>query len=141
MSDPKVKEGWLRAYQKEIKTLIDAKTFSLDTPKDKEPAIPTMESHKVKIKSDVSLDNLKGRIVVRKYLQDTAMGDSWSPTAVFRSLKMFLADTARNKCRVYELDFIGAFLQAKMLEVESLFHFLKSMLTFGQSSKIIVEGL
>jgi hypothetical protein len=114
MSDPKVKEGWLRAYQKEIKTLIDAKTFSLDTPKVEEPTIPTMETHKVKIKSDVSLDNLKCRIVVRKHLQDTAMEDSWSPTAVFRSLKMFLADTARNKFRVYELDFIGVFLQANV---------------------------
>jgi len=50
MSDPKIKEGWLRAYQKEIKTLIDAKTFALDTPKEGEPVIPTMETNKVKIK-------------------------------------------------------------------------------------------
>ncbi len=44
-------------------------------------------------------------------LQDTAMEDSWSPTAPFRSLNIFLADATRNKCRVYQLDFIGAFLQ------------------------------
>ena len=73
-----------------------------------------METNKVKIKSDVSLDKLKCRIVVRGDLQDTAMEDSWSPTAPFRSLKMFLADAARNKCRVYQLDFIGAFLQANV---------------------------
>jgi hypothetical protein len=30
MSDLKVREAWLRAYQKDIKTLIDAKTFALD---------------------------------------------------------------------------------------------------------------
>jgi hypothetical protein len=42
------------------------------------------------------------------------MEDSWSPTAPFRYLKMFLADAARNKCRVYQLDFIGAFLQANV---------------------------
>jgi hypothetical protein len=64
VSDLKVKEAWLRAYQKEIKTVIDGKTFAL---------IPTMETNKVKIKSDGSLGKLKCRIVVRGDLQDTAM--------------------------------------------------------------------
>jgi hypothetical protein len=88
--------------------------FVLDTPKEGEPVIPTMDTNKVKIKSDGSLDKLKCRIVVRGDLQDTAMEDSWSPTAPFRALKMFLAGAARNKCRVYQLDFIGAFLQANV---------------------------
>jgi hypothetical protein len=65
MSDPKIKEAWLRAYQKEIQTLIDVKTFALDKPKVGEPVIPTMETSKVKIKSDGSLDILKCRIVER----------------------------------------------------------------------------
>jgi hypothetical protein len=39
--DPKVRAAWLRAYQKEIKTLIGAKTFALESPKDGEPVIPT----------------------------------------------------------------------------------------------------
>ncbi len=56
MSDLKVREAWLRAYQKEIKTLIDVKTFALDKPKDGEPMIPTRKTNKVKIKSDGSLD-------------------------------------------------------------------------------------
>jgi hypothetical protein len=94
MSDLKVREAWLRAYQKEIKTLIDAKTFALDKPKEGEPVIPTMEINKVKIKSDGSLNKLKCRFEGRGDLQDTAMGDSWSPTAPFRSLKVFLADAA-----------------------------------------------
>jgi hypothetical protein len=59
MSDPEIKEGWLKAYQKEIKTLIDAKTFALDTQKEGETVIPTMETNKVKINSDGSLDKLK----------------------------------------------------------------------------------
>ncbi len=71
-------------------------------------------NQQVKIKSNGSLDRLKCRIVVRHYLQDTAMEDSWSPTAPFRSLKMFLADAARNRCRVHHLDFVGAFLQANI---------------------------
>ncbi len=86
MSDPKVREAWLRAYQKEIKALIDVKTFALDKPKDGEPLIPTMETTKIKIKIDGSLDKLKYSIAVRGDLQDTAMEDSWSPTLPFRSL-------------------------------------------------------
>ena len=42
------------------------------------------------------------------------MGDTWSPTASLRTLKFFLGDAARHKARVKQLDFIGAFLQAKV---------------------------
>ncbi len=76
--------------------------------------IPTMETNKIKIKSDGYLDKLKCRIVVGGVFQDTAMENSWSPTAPFGSLKMFLADAARNICRVYQLDFVVAFLQANL---------------------------
>ena len=41
------------------------------------------------------------------------IGDTWSPTASMRNLKYFLADAAKHKARVHQLDFIGAFLQAK----------------------------
>ena len=37
-----------------------------------------------------------------------------SPTASARALKMFIADSARHRARTKQLDFIGAFLQAKM---------------------------
>ena len=42
------------------------------------------------------------------------VGDTWSPTASMRTLKYFLADAAKHKAIVYQLDFIGAFLQAKV---------------------------
>ncbi len=77
-----------------------------------EAVIPTMETNKVKIKSDGSLDKLKYRIVVRADLQDTGMEDSLSAIAPFRSFKMVLGDAARNRCRLHQLDFVGAFLQA-----------------------------
>jgi hypothetical protein len=48
--------------------------------------------------------------VVRGDLQDTPMRDSWSPTASFRPLKVFLADALTNRGRVHQLDFVGAFL-------------------------------
>ena len=42
------------------------------------------------------------------------VGDTWSPTASMRTLKYFLADAAKYKERVHQLDFIGAFLQANV---------------------------
>ena len=41
-------------------------------------------------------------------------GDTWSPTASMRTLKYFLADSEKNKARVHQLYFIGAFLKAKV---------------------------
>ena len=42
------------------------------------------------------------------------VGYTWSPTASIRTLKYFLADAAKLKARVHQLDFIGAFLQDKV---------------------------
>ena len=42
------------------------------------------------------------------------IGDTCSPTASMRTLKYFLADAAKHKARVQQLDFIGAFLQANV---------------------------
>ena len=70
--------------------------------------------HKVNIQSEGSLDKLKLRIVVRGDFQNKEMvGDTWSPTSSMRTLKYFLADAAKHKAIVHQLDFIGAFLQAK----------------------------
>ena len=42
------------------------------------------------------------------------VGDTWSPTASTRTLKYFLVDSSKHKARVYQLDFIVAFFQAKV---------------------------
>ena len=42
------------------------------------------------------------------------VGDTWSPTASMSTLKYFLADAAKHKAGVHQLDFIGAILQAKV---------------------------
>ena len=42
------------------------------------------------------------------------VGDTWSPTSSMRTLEYFLADTAKHKSRVHQLDFIGALLQDKV---------------------------
>jgi hypothetical protein len=115
MPDGTVHQEWLKSVKKELKTLVDAKTFVVDNLQDGEISTPVMEIFKVKVKSDGSLDKLKTRLVVRGDLQDRNLTeDKWSPTASFRSLKMFLAHASRLKVRVKQLDFVGAFLQAKM---------------------------
>ena len=74
-----------------------------------------MDVNKAKIQSDGSLEKLKFRIVVRGDLQNKELvGDNWSPTASMRTLKYFLSDATKHKSRVHQLDFIGAFLQAKV---------------------------
>ena len=74
-----------------------------------------MDVYKAKIQSDGSIDKLKLRIVVRGDLQNKEMvGDPWSPTSSMRTLKYFLADATKHKAIVCQLDFIGAFLKAKV---------------------------
>ena len=74
-----------------------------------------MDVYKAKIQSDGSLDKLNLRILVRGNLQNKEMvGCTCSRTASMRTLKYFLADEAKHKARVHILDFIGAFLQAKV---------------------------
>jgi hypothetical protein len=115
MADGIVRQEWLKALKKELKTLIDAGTFINDKLKEGEISTPVMKTFKVKVKSDGSLDKLKVRLVVRGDLQDkNIMEDKWSPTASFHSLKMFLGHASRIKACVKQLDFVGAFLKAKM---------------------------
>ena len=60
--------------------------------------------------------NFKKQIVVRGDLQNREMVDkTCSPTASVRTLKYFLADAAKNKARVHQIDFIGALLQDVVL--------------------------
>ena len=76
---------------------------------------PCMDVYKAKIQSDGGLDKLKLRIAISGYLQNKELvGDTWSPIASMRTLKLFLADTSKHNTRVHQLDFIGALLQAKL---------------------------
>ena len=70
-----------------------------------------MDVYKAKIQSEGSLEKLKLKILVIGDLQNKDLiGDIWSPTDSMRTLKYFLIDTVQKKARVYQLDFIGAFL-------------------------------
>ncbi|MGH7954550.1 MAG: reverse transcriptase domain-containing protein, partial [Gloeomargaritales cyanobacterium] len=117
LKDKNVKQAWVKASRKEFKNLVDNGTFLLEDPNPEEKVTPCMDTYRAKLKSDGSLDKLKVRIVVRGDLQkDQSAEDTWSPTASVKLLKVYLAHAARMKCRVKQLDFIGAFLQASVRE-------------------------
>ena len=42
------------------------------------------------------------------------IGYTWSPTYSMSTLKYFLEDSVKHKARVYQLGFIGSFLQGKV---------------------------
>ena len=50
---------------KEIKNLIDNQNFFVEDPEKDNPVTPCVDVYKSKIQSDVSLDKLKLRIIVR----------------------------------------------------------------------------
>jgi len=59
MQEGIVRQEWLKAIKKEIKTLVNSGTFARDTMHEGETSTPVMETFKVKVKSDGSMDKLK----------------------------------------------------------------------------------
>ena len=87
----------------------------MDEPEKVEPKTPCMDVYKATIQSYGILDELKVIIVVRGYLHiKDLIGDTCSLTASRRTLKYFLTDAFNKKTGLYQLDFIGALLQAKV---------------------------
>ena len=110
-----IKKPRLKSTLNEIKNLINNKIFLGEDPEKYEPLTKCVDVYKVKIQSDGILDKLKMRIVIRGYLYNKELTeDNWSPTAYTSTLKYFLADETEHKARLHQLDFIGAFLQAKV---------------------------
>ena len=61
------------------------------------------------------VEKLKVRIAIRGDLDKGAKDkDNSAPLASFRLLKIFIAEAARRKCRIFQTDFVGAYLQAYM---------------------------
>ena len=117
-TDPLAFKLWSRAIKAEVRCLINLNTFKIEDPKNNEPVIPTLEVMKVKFSSDGTWDKAKARIVCRGDLQrQHSTEDTWNALAAKRTLRMFLADAASHGAIVYQLDFVGAFLQATVKQV------------------------
>ena len=104
-----------------------------------------MDVYKAKIQYDGSIDKLKLRIVVRGDFQNKEMvGYTWSPRASMRTLNCFLADAAKQKARVHQLYFIGAFLLAKVknrvffkLDIRYIDYFPEYAQYFGRALRLL----
>jgi hypothetical protein len=79
-----------------------------------DPIIPVTVKFRVKLNSEGTADKLKARMAYRGDLQREAniTDNTWCPVAGFRSLKFFLAMAAHFRTRVYQLDYVAAFLQS-----------------------------
>ena len=117
MQEP-LKTKWLKSTATEIKVIMDNNTFNVDdTPLPGEQIIPTKPVYKAKLNADGSLNKLKTRIVVRGDLQKLRPGENtWSPTASMRLLKTFVAAATQEGKEIKQVDFIAAFIQARVRE-------------------------
>jgi hypothetical protein len=106
-----------RILCKEIKELLKKGTVTPDTPHDDDPIIPVTAKYRVKLNFDGTFEKLKTRIALRGDLmrENVFVPDTWCPIAGFRALKIFLAFAAKHKRRIYQLDYVVAFLQADVL--------------------------
>ena len=108
------KDKWGEAIKSEITGLFDNDTFVLDEkPLPADEIIPAKLACKTKLNIYGGLDKLKARVCLRGDMQIKDDFISWSPTASTRLLKCFIADAIRNKSKIYQLDFIQAFIQSK----------------------------
>ena len=111
-----IKNLRLKKNQKEITNLINNQNFLFQEPEKGDTVNLFMDVNKSKIYYDGSLYKLKLRIMIRGDIKNKYLfGDTWSSTAFMRTLKYFSANAAKHKERVHKLDFIGSFLQAKII--------------------------
>jgi chromatin segregation and condensation protein Rec8/ScpA/Scc1 (kleisin family) len=133
--DNKKKIRWIKALKKELNTVIDSGTLN-----NKEQAIKnytvvsTTDANKIKLDQDDNMEELKLQRCVRGDLQkkkNPTMEDPPSPSTSMIMSKLLLSESARHKAIIFQLDVIGAFLQA----------ILRSSRVFITLPKVYCEGV
>ena len=108
-----IRTKWRTAIQKELRGLFSSGTFNVDIrPLPNDEVVPVKLALKVKLDSRGQLDKLKARVCLRGDMQEKGNINTWSPTSPARLLKRFLADAIQKGQKVYQLDFIQAFIQS-----------------------------
>ena len=108
-----IRNKWGTAIYKEIKGLFDSNTFGLsDRALPDDEVIPVKLTLKTKLNCHGGLDKLKARVCLRGDMQERGKINVWSPTSSTRLLKRFIADAIFHECKIYQLDFIQAFIQS-----------------------------
>ena len=108
---------WTSSFYKELSEIINKGTVTFETPNKDDIITPTTVKFRTKLTADGRVDKLKSRIAYRgDLMKDNSFPHStWCPIAGFRALKMFLSFAAEYRRRVYQLDFVAAFLQADVI--------------------------
>jgi hypothetical protein len=108
---------WIASLRKELLTLLCMETFTpIVTVESDDMIIPMTAKFRIKLTSAGAADKLKGRMCLRGDVQTKGHWYTWCPIASFRALRTFLAIAARQKSRVFQLDFVGTFLQSKAVD-------------------------
>jgi hypothetical protein len=115
-SPPHIKQAWAKPFCKEVKGLIVTRqVFKMEDPLPGESVTPIMMICKCKIDMFGLIDKLKCRAVFRGDLHHPLDDmDSWNPHASWLGLKVFLATCARRRMYPCQIDFVMAYVQAKM---------------------------
>jgi len=111
-----IKDAWGRSFVKEVRGLI-VKVFAKEDPGPDDTVIPLMCVFKCKLNKFGMIDKLKSRAVFRGDLYTPMDGsDSWNPHATWAGLKIFLGWCARHGTFPIQIDYVMAYVQAKMRE-------------------------
>ena len=110
-----LRQHWAKSFKSELNTLLKMKTFAMEDKPSKELIIIVTANFRVKLQSNVKVEKLKTRIYLRgDKQQELTDWDTCCPITGFRELRKFLAHNASTRQSIYQLDFIGAFLQSKI---------------------------
>ena len=111
--DPQAFRLQSKAIKAEVKNLIEKKTFCTKSVPDKGvPVIPTTLINKVKLLSDGSWDKAKSSLCVRGDIQRYhSEEETWSAASAKRTVRTYVANAAHHNAVIWQLDFVGAYLQ------------------------------
>jgi hypothetical protein len=114
---PRTKKFWIASFVKDLKEVLRKGTVEHGTPNEDDAIIPVTVKLRVKLTAEGLVEKLKTRIALRGDLmrENLTTSNTWCPIAGFRALKIFLAFAVECKQRVYQLDYVAAFLQADVI--------------------------
>ena len=117
-----IRVHWIRSLRKEIGELLSKRTFDHSPEQPYDPSsdvlVPTTTKTRTKLDAAGLIDKLKCRICLRGDLMRGLFfePDTWCAIAGHKALRMFLAAAVHYRSRVWQLDYVGAFLQANPID-------------------------
>ncbi|KAL2885578.1 putative retroelement pol poly protein [Ceratocystis lukuohia] len=115
---PTESEGWKGAIQKELKALMDFRTWHFVPKPEGCVPIDTRFVFAKKYDLDGKLEKYKARLVVRGFRQEYGVNffESFAPTPSSATLRLFLATVCQYNMECHQVDACNAFAQSKIKE-------------------------